>query len=70
MLDDLDFKEARQIEDERDSNLSTMGEAAKEFARNVEDSGSQWILTPYDTWERNPNYCGPDQPHPDADDWD
>ena len=27
-----------------------------------------WILSPYDTWERNPFYSGPAVPHPD--DWD
>lgn len=26
---------------------------------------SQWILTPFDTWEKNPCYVGPDQPHPE-----
>lgn len=25
-----------------------------------------WILTPFDTWERNPSYAGPPVPHPEA----
>lgn len=27
----------------------------------------QWILTDFDTWEKNPCYMGPDQPHPEDD---
>ena len=27
----------------------------------------QWILSPFDTWERNPYYRGPDQGHPEDD---
>src|SRR5205085_6265266 len=26
-----------------------------------------WILSPYDTWEPNPFYIGPRQPHPEGD---
>ena len=25
----------------------------------------QWLLSNYDTWERNPHYNGPDQGHPE-----
>ena len=32
--------------------------------------GSQWINSPYDTWELNPHYHGPDQPHPESLGWD
>ena len=27
-----------------------------------------WLLSNYDTWERNPYYDGPEVPHPEADD--
>lgn len=27
-----------------------------------------WILSPYDTWEANPHYMGPVQPHPESGD--
>ena len=30
----------------------------------------QWILSDYDSWERNPHYRGPDQGHPEYDDYD
>jgi hypothetical protein len=33
----------------------------------AERTDSQWILSPYDTWERNPYYTGPDQGHPEDD---
>lgn len=26
-----------------------------------------WIISPFDTWEPNPFYVGPRQPHPDDD---
>ncbi len=43
--------------------------AFKEYARNVgaEFPDRPWILTPMDTWERNPFYRGPPAPHPEDD---
>lgn len=38
-------------------------EYAKEHGEFRKDE--QWISTPYDTWERNPHYVGPEQPHPE-----
>jgi hypothetical protein len=48
---------------------ASQGEAYREMVNNVgSDRPEQcWILTPYDTWERNPAYTGPDQPHPEDD---
>lgn len=50
-----------------DDRLATPDEACREFAANVgEDRPTQaWILTDYDTWERNPHYRGEPQPHPE-----
>ena len=31
------------------------------------DTAAAWILTPFDSWERNPHYVGPAMPHPE--DW-
>lgn len=47
--------------------LATISDAVKEYAANVgaERPLVQWILSDYDTWERNPYYVGPDQGHPD-----
>jgi len=49
--------------------MNPLNEALKEFARNVgrEFLDQAWILSPLDTWERNPFYCGPDRPHPEED---
>ena len=31
----------------------------------AENPHKQWILSDWDTWERNPYYTGPDQGHPE-----
>ena len=50
--------------------IATYGEAFKEYARNAgaEDPDRAWILTPWDTWERNPAYQGPPVMHPEMED--
>ena len=44
-------------------------EAMAEYARNIggdeHHKNSQWILTDFDVWERNPHYSGPPQRHPE-----
>ena len=47
--------------------MSFMQEAIREWARNVghERQDQAWLLSDYDTWERNPFYRGPPQPHPE-----
>jgi hypothetical protein len=51
-----------------DDRLATKTDACREWAWNVGEDAryadSQWILTDYDTWERNPHYHGPAQEHP------
>ena len=49
-----------------DERVATPSEACAEYARNAGamDPGRQWVLTPWDTWERNPAYTGPEQRHP------
>lgn len=49
--------------------LATYGEAFKEYARNAgeETPNEEWILTPWDTWERNPWYQGKPGLHPEED---
>jgi len=51
---------------EDDDHLATPTEACREWARNVGEDfpDRQWLLTDYDTWERNPHYHGPAQEHP------
>jgi hypothetical protein len=50
--------------------LATMQEAVREYAEVVgrDNADRQWVLSPYDTWELNPFYCGEPQPHPECDD--
>lgn len=52
---------------EDDDFLATSTDAVREYAENVgrENRDRAWILSPYDTWERNPFYEGPPQPHPE-----
>lgn len=47
--------------------LATRSDAVREYAFNVGHDRplQQWILSDYDTWERNPFYIGPDMGHPD-----
>ena len=47
--------------------MSFMQEAVREWVWNVgqDRADQQWILSDYDTWERNPHYTGPDQGHPE-----
>jgi len=47
--------------------MSHMQEAVREWVWNVgqDRSDQQWILSSYDTWERNPHYTGADQGHPE-----
>ena len=47
--------------------MSFMQQAVREWAWNVGDTvvTRQWILSDYDTWERNPHYVGPDLGYPD-----
>lgn len=49
--------------------LATRSQAVSEWAWNVgrERLGDAWLLSDYDTWERNPHYTGPDVPHPESD---
>lgn len=51
------------------SRLATEAEACREFARNIGEEFPEraWLLTSFDTWERNPAYTGPAVPHPEAD---
>lgn len=44
-----------------------MQQAIREWAWNVgaEYPNEAWLLSDLDTWERNPFYRGPAQPHPE-----
>lgn len=50
-----------------ENKMSWMSEAVNQWTcvYGAEKSENAWILSPYDTWERNPCYRGPAQPHPE-----
>jgi hypothetical protein len=50
--------------------LATMKDAVQEYALWVgrDKPYTQWILSDYDSWEKNPHYIGPDQGHPEVGD--
>ena len=52
-----------------DDIMATPMDAVREYTRNVGSTrpDSAWILSQYDSWERNPYYSGPPQPHPEDD---
>jgi len=49
------------------NEFARTSDAIREYVRVVgaESPDSPWIVSPYDTWERNPHYQGPAVPHPD-----
>lgn len=59
----------REALDEQANGLATMGQAVKEYARNAgsDRPNQEWILSPWDSWERNPCYRGPVGRHPEDD---
>jgi hypothetical protein len=55
--------------DFEDDVLATPSDAVREYVRYVGSTrqDSPWILSQYDSWEPNPYYSGPPQPHPEDD---
>jgi hypothetical protein len=57
---------------EEEDRVATTADAVREWTYTVGGwdryKDHQWILSDYDTWERNPHYTGPDQGHPWDDD--
>jgi len=52
---------------------ATQADAVREWVYNVgaydRFKDCEWLLTNYDTWEKNPHYSGPPQRHPEEDDY-
>lgn len=69
MVNATDFYDEADYYAALDERLATPADAVKEYARNVgmDDTSRAWILSHYDTWERNPFYTGPAVPHPEED---
>lgn len=51
--------------------LATRSEAVREWVYNVgrDCRDRAWLLSDYDTWERNPYYVGPEASHPESEDY-
>lgn len=51
--------------------MNYIQEAIRQWAWVVgqDRQDQQWILSDYDSWEKNPYYRGPDQGHPEYDDY-
>lgn len=52
-----------------DARQHIINEAIQEQRQifGMENPDKAWILSDWDTWETNPFYCGPPQPHPEYD---
>jgi len=48
-------------------NITNEDLASLAAARGADRPDLQWICTPFDSWEKNPFYSGPDQRHPEDD---
>lgn len=51
-----------------EDQLATISDAVKEYVFNVgaKRADEAWILSPYDTWHKNPFYKGPKVEHPES----
>jgi hypothetical protein len=62
---------SREREDALAQDAMTQGEynstAISQYssAHGADSQDCAWILSPFDSWERNPFYSGPAQPHPE-----
>lgn len=76
----VDEEEYYEVEREREaarwqdgmSQGEYLTEAVRQYAQvyGAEEPEKPWILSPFDTWERNPYYSGPPVPHPEDYDYD
>ena len=61
-----------QEQEERDYRPSTDAEwdRAEAYERGSYKPDCQWVLTDRDVWHKNPHYSGPDQRHPEDEDYE
>jgi len=57
--------------DDINGGLATDGAAHAEYIFNagMDNPDQEWILSPWDSWGRNPFYKGPATPHPEEDNY-
>ena len=56
--------------DEYGDNYLTQAVRQYAYVYVEEDTDSEWILSPFDTWERNPHYRGEPGRHPEDYDYE
>lgn len=72
-VDAYEREKADALAQEAMGQAEYMGEAVFQYASAYGslDPDSEYVLSPFDTWERNPHYRGPRGPHPEDDSfWD
>ena len=57
------------MEQESMSDGEFMAMALREYAgtHGADNDQHEWILSPFDSWEKNPHYTGKPGPHPESD---
>ncbi|UIS25302.1 hypothetical protein [Erythrobacter phage vB_EliS-L02] len=64
-----EYEREREIAEAEEalSDGAYYSEAVRQYAAayGEEEPDKPWILSPFDTWERNPYYRGPPVPHPE-----
>ena len=66
------FYSYEQYDEEMNSRLATPSDAIREYTYNygMDNPDMEWIVSPYDTWERNPYYTGKPGPHSEEYDYE
>jgi hypothetical protein len=64
---DYEHERRESLRQESLSQGEYLTEAVAQYADayGAEDTSRAWILSPFDTWERNPHYAGPPVPYPE-----
>lgn len=71
-MNEYEAEKERVLYEESLSQGEYMSEALYQYASAYGEDRPEaaWILSPFDTWERNPHYTGPEVPHPEDACWD
>jgi hypothetical protein len=72
IVNEYEEEKERVLAEEAMSEGEYMSEALHQYAsaHGAERPQCAWILSPFDTWERNPYYNGPEVAHPEDSCWD
>lgn len=66
-MDDYEREREEALAEEAMSEGEYLSAAVRQYAAayGEQEPAKPWILSPFDTWERNPYYNGPPVPHPE-----